>query len=53
MAFLIDSGNFPDSEVSLKTVRKKKKTMHVRYNFVKIKLKAHLAPLSYWICHIL
>ena len=26
MAFLIDSGNFPDSEVSLKTVKKKKKT---------------------------
>ena len=25
MAFLIDSGNFPDSEVSLKTVKKKKK----------------------------
>ena len=30
MAFLIYSGNFPDSEVSLKTVRKKKKKNYAR-----------------------
>ena len=30
MAFLIDSGNFPDSEVSLKTLTKKKKNNYAR-----------------------